>query len=133
METTFWVHSKFVEYAESNSHNSAAEVSHLHIVPNTLDRKKNLISVTGSCLGYVWKGLCECHQHWTLCCLLTHLLPYQLLQLWIPWILSPGSAASLVETEETPENTEGMLMPQNQQVKEIFKWGTPPISCVAHI
>jgi len=57
----------------------------------------------------------------------------QLLQLWIPWILSHGSSASLVETEETPLNAEGMLTPQKQQMKEIFKWGTPPISCVADI
>jgi hypothetical protein len=47
--------------------------------------------------------------------------------------LSPSSSASLVETEETPENAEGMLMPLNQQMKEIFKWDTPLISCVAHI
>jgi hypothetical protein len=30
-----------------------------------------------------------------------------------------GPSASLVETEETPENTEGTLMPLNQQLKQI--------------
>jgi hypothetical protein len=32
-----------MEFAESNSHNSAAEVIHLHIVPNMLTRKKALL------------------------------------------------------------------------------------------
>ena len=46
---------------------------------------------------------------------------------------TPGLSASLVETEDTPENKKLTLVPFNLLLQEIFKWNTHLISGAAHI
>jgi hypothetical protein len=45
----------------------------------------------------------------------------------------PGPSASLVETEEIPDNKDGDSDASDQQQKEISKWNTLLISCAAQI
>jgi len=44
----------------------------------------------------------------------------------------PGHSASLVETEETPEERERTLMPLNSKM-ELAKWNTILLSCATKI
>jgi len=100
--------SKFVEFAESNSHYTTAEVMNLHVLLNTFYQKK-ASAMKQADLRDMFKKASKS------VCTLTFVVPSDPLSTAtsnssatiIPDPQSPGPALFLVKTDETPENTEG--------------------------
>jgi DDE superfamily endonuclease./Tc5 transposase DNA-binding domain./CENP-B N-terminal DNA-binding domain. len=100
--------SKFVEFAESNSHYTAAEVMNLHVLLNTFYQKR-ASAMKQADLRDMFKKASKS------VCTSTCVVPPDPLSAAtsnspatiIPDPQSPGPAPFLVKTDETPENTEG--------------------------